>query len=172
MAQKTVQQAKELLKQSVKYIAKGLESGAYASTVGGDLFAERLYAQINRFLKASTSRLADARDLLKRAAQYISKGLEMGSYAETVGGDLFAERLLGHINSFTNTRSRQHATRKKSPAQLDREIAEELEAAALTPAQRRYREGRRWGWPADLAFKVALERPLEGARSPWKPRGR
>ena len=69
--------------------------------------------------------------------------------------------------------SGRHHAKKKSPAQMDREIAETLEAAAMTPAQReRYRKGRKWGWPADLAFKVAMERPLEGVRSPWKPRGR
>lgn len=165
MAQKTLQQAKDLLKQSTKYIAKGLEMGAYASTVGGDLFAERLYEQINRFLKASTSRVADARDLLKRAAQYISKGLEMGAYTETVGGDLFAERLLGHVNSFTNTR--QHAT-KNTSAQLDHEIAEALlRTPGMTQEQiKRYRSGRKWGWPADLAFKAATGRSL--SRTPGR----
>jgi len=55
--------------------------------------------------------------------------------------------------------------RKKSPAQLDREIAEALSQGPLTTEQvERYRTGRAWGWPADLAFKAATDRPL--SRSP------
>ncbi len=146
MTKKTLQQAKELLKQATKYIAKGVESGVYGPTVGGDLFAERLYEQINRFTKAKAPRLADANDLLKRAAPYIAKGIESGAYTATVGGDLFADRLLKHIYSYTNVRGATaahhavkslpvrrptkrlpvHHSTKKSPAQLDAEIAEAL----------------------------------------------
>lgn len=58
--------------------------------------------------------------------------------------------------------------RKKSPAQLDREIAEALsQAPRMTPEQvARYRTGRTWGWPADLAFKAATDRPL--SRTPGR----
>jgi hypothetical protein len=59
------------------------------------------------------------------------------------------------------SRARHHAMKKRSPAQLKREIAEALEGApsGMTPEQiARYRRGRRW--PADLAFKVAVGRPL------------
>ena len=45
--------------------------------------------------------LREAKDLLKKAAKYISKGLKKEAYTATVGGNLFAERLLKHINSYT-----------------------------------------------------------------------
>lgn len=61
-----------------------------------------------------------------------------------------------------------HATRKTSPAQLDREIAEALSLKTDMSAEQieRYRSGRKWGWPADLSFKVATDRPL--SRTPGR----
>lgn len=58
--------------------------------------------------------------------------------------------------------------RKKSPAQLDREIAEALSHEPRMTSEQiaRYRSGRTWGWPADLAFKVATDRPL--SRTPGR----
>lgn len=58
--------------------------------------------------------------------------------------------------------------KKKSPAQLDREIAEALsqEPGMTTEQIERYRSGRKWGWPADLAFKAATGRPL--SRTPGR----
>lgn len=58
--------------------------------------------------------------------------------------------------------SKQHHSTKKSPAQLQREIDETLsQAPGMTTEQiGRYRSGRKWGWPADLAFKAATGRPL------------
>lgn len=56
----------------------------------------------------------------------------------------------------------QHAT-KKSAVQLGREIANMLEGvpSSMTSEQvEGYRSGRRWGWPADLAYKVATGRTL------------
>ncbi len=63
---------------------------------------------------------------------------------------------------------RHHSTKKKSPAQLDREIAEVLsqDPSMTTEQIERYRSGRKWGWPADLAFKVATGRPL--SRTPGR----
>ena len=58
--------------------------------------------------------------------------------------------------------------RKKSPAQLDRDIAEALshQPRMTTEQLARYRDGRAWGWPADLAFKTATGRPL--SRTPGR----
>jgi hypothetical protein len=65
-------------------------------------------------------------------------------------------------------RTPHHATRKTSPAQLDREIAEALSPKTDMSAEQieRYRSGRKWGWPADLSFKVATDRPL--SRTPGR----
>jgi len=93
----TRKQSKRLLDRAAKYIAKGLESGAYTDTVGHDLFAERLLEQIRRHLAKARPPLADEKHLLDRAAKYIAKGLESGAYTDTVGHDLFAERLLEHV---------------------------------------------------------------------------
>ena len=164
-----VTQAKTLLDRSAKYIAKGLEMGAYTATVGGDLFAERLLDQIRRYRKDTRPRLADAKQLLDRAAKYVGKGLEMGAYAATVGGDLFAERLLEQLQQFrSGAASTHHATKKTPPAQLDRDIAESLSRTpGVTKEQiESYRRGRKWGWPADLSFKVATGRPL--SRTPGR----
>jgi hypothetical protein len=165
-----VTQAKTLLDRSAKYIAKGLEMGAYTATVGGDLFAERLLDQIRRYRKDARPRLADAKQLLDRAAKYVGKGLEMGAYTATVGGDLFAERLLEQLRQFRSegSSSVHHATKKTSPAQLDRDIAEALSRTpGMTQDQiDRYRSGRKWGWPADLSFKAATGRPL--SRTPGR----
>jgi hypothetical protein len=62
-----------------------------------------------------------------------------------------------------------HATIKKTPAQLDREIAQVV--GKMTPEQREgYQRRRRWGHPAHLAFKAATERPL--SKSPPKKTAR
>lgn len=157
---KKMLQAKELLQQAAKYIAKGVESGVYAPTVGGNLFAERLYEQINRFAKAKAPRLADANDLLKRAGPYIAKGIEAGAYTATVGGDLFAERLLNHIYSYTNVRSASssvdHAT-KKSPGQLDREIAQALSRGRRVGVKPS-RSGRHSSMSDDEKIRTAIAR--------------
>jgi hypothetical protein len=85
-------------------------------------------------------------------------------------GKLYKVELLSGASgaSASPAKSRHHAT-KKSPAQLDREIAEALgdSQSGMTPEQiDRYRSGRTWGWPADLSFKAATGRPL--SRTPGR----
>ena len=57
--------------------------------------------------------------LLDRASKYVSKGLEMGAYTETVGGDLFAERLLKNIDGYMQrscTIRRRRQARARAPS--------------------------------------------------------
>jgi hypothetical protein len=68
----------------------------------------------------------------------------------------------------TKKRLHSHAT-KKSPAQLDREIAQVV--GSMTPEQREgYHDRRRWGHPAHLAFKAATGRPLSKSPPSKAPR--
>ena len=99
MERGAVKDAKQLLERATKYISKGLEMGAYAAMAGGNLYAERLLKKIRSYLAVSRQRPAHERSLLDRSAKYIVKGLEMGAYTATVGGDLFAEHLLNQIRN-------------------------------------------------------------------------
>lgn len=123
-------EVKALLERAAKYIAKGLEMGAYTETVGGNLFAERFLKAIRKHLTAARPLRTNTKVLLGQAAAYVAKGLEMGAYTETAGGNLFAERLLGQLSDYIHesdekfASSKYNATRrvKKSPAQLQNEI--------------------------------------------------
>lgn len=124
-----IKEIKKMLRQAARYISKGLEMGAYAETAGGDLAPARLLKQILAYQAKTRPRAADAEPLLSKARQYISKGLEMGAYAETVGGNLFAERLLEQMRTAFGAPPQpiqQHAVKKKPPAQLRSEIAAKL----------------------------------------------
>ena len=98
-------------------------------------------------------------------------GLTHSTRVAVIGytGDKGLERAKAEIaRREASPSARHHATKKKSSAQLDREINEALsQAPGMTTAQiERYRSGRKWGWPADLAFKVATDRPL--SRTPGR----
>jgi len=117
-------QSKMLLDRAAKYIAKGLERGAYTDTVGSDLFAERLLEQIRLNRAKERPHAADEKHLLERAAKYIAKGLESGAYTDTVGSDLFAERLLKHLQERSGGGT--PADPPKSKARIKQEVDEVL----------------------------------------------
>jgi len=122
---------------------------------------------------------AHVKALLGRANKYVGKGLEMGAYAGTVGGDLLATRLLeqlyaqvrGQVVKKSVARVQGSPPRKKSQAQIKREVDAILAATKtrsaplrvayrlqLTPSELRVirMAAVRYAWP-DMLMSRASE---------------